>query len=138
MADLIFDTFKEFMADGSIDMDNDSFKCALFTDAVLPAAADYSTYAALALAKVEVPNGDGYTTTGELLANVVWVGTAGTVKFDADSPVWTVATFTARYAVIYSSIGDELVCLIDFGGDKSVANGTFTVDFNAAGILTLS
>lgn len=90
----------------------------------------------------EVANGNGYTTGGVVLGSVTWNRSAGTVTFDAADPSWSSATFTARYLVIYddtpTSPADPLVLLKDFGSDKSVTNGTFTVQFDAGGIFTLS
>lgn len=147
MADLIFDTFKKAMADGALDLDGDTFKIALFTDASVPAAT-YDSYdtggagVALTTDDVEVTNGSGYTTGGATLASVTWNESAGTVTFDATDPQWTSATFTARYAAIYdtSSTGttNQLVCMIDFGSDKSVTSGTFTIQFHTNGIFTLA
>ena len=136
MADLIFNKFLEYMADGTIDMDNDTFKCALFTNEALPAAT-VETFGSLLGSKTEV-SGSGYTASGEALTSVTWAESGGTVTFDADDVAWTSATFDARYAVIYSdsAANDALVCLIDFGSEKSVSGGTFTIQFNASGIIT--
>ena len=138
MADIIYNSFKEYMADGTIDMDGDSFKIALLDNGHTPAA----THSVWADVSADEISGDGYTTGGQALTSVVWDRTAGTVKFDAANPQWTGATFTARYAVIYDdtpeSPADPLVCLIDFGADKTVENNTFTVQFHEDGILTLS
>lgn len=61
-------------------------------------------------------------------------------KFDADDVQWTTATFTARHAVIYDdTVGtDDLICSIDFGTDKSVTDGTFTIQFSSDGIIQLA
>jgi hypothetical protein len=140
MADLIYDTFKEYLGDGTIDMDGDSFKICLLDDGHTPDATD-SGYADVSAD--ELASGNGYTTGGETLTTVVWDRTGGTVKFDADNAQWTSATFTARYAVIYDDTvttptADPLVCLIDFGANKQVSSGTFTIEFNSSGIITLA
>lgn len=138
MANLLYDSFREYACDGTIDLDSDTFKCALFTSAYTPAASN-ATFADLT---GEV-SGDGYTAGGQALTNVTWTRSGATVTFDADDPSWTNATITARYAAIYKSgtaneIVNPLVCLLDFGADKGVTGGTFTVTLNAGGILTLS
>jgi len=83
--------------------------------------------------------GTGYDAGGKALANK-GVTQAATTKWDADDIVWTVATFTAFHAVIYDNdlAGDDLICSIDFGGGKSVSGGTFTIQWDAAGIITLT
>lgn len=138
MADLIYNTFREYMADNTIDMDNDTFKICLLADTYTPDAEAHTVYADISANEI---TGTGYTATGVALTSVVWTRAAATVTFDAADPTWSSATFTARYAVIYSdtptSPADPLVCLIDFLGNKSVSNGTFTINFNASGILTL-
>ena len=80
----------------------------------------------------EVANGNGYTTGGVTLANasVIENGTSGC--FDSDDPEWTSATFTARGALIYNDTdGDRAIAVLDFGGDFSVAGGTFKIVFPA-------
>ena len=59
--------------------------------------------------------------------------------FDAADPEWTSATFTARGALIYNkTLGDAssnargAIAVLDFGGDFSVAGGTFKIVFPAA------
>jgi len=137
MADLIYNSFTEYIGDGTIDMDNDTFKAALLDDGHTPSAA-HTHYTDVS--GDELANGNGYTTGGATLANVSWGQTGGTATFDADDPSWTEASFTARYAVIYSDTAgnDELVCLIDFSENKTVSNGTFTIQFNESGIFTLA
>jgi hypothetical protein len=138
MADLIYNTFKQYMGDGTIDMDTHTFKCCLLTSSYTPSA----THAVYADLSSQVASGGGYTTGGATLASVTWSRSGGTVTWDAADPSWTSATFTARYAVIYddtpTSPADPLVCLIDFGSDQSVSAGTFTIQFHSSGILTLS
>jgi hypothetical protein len=139
MADTIFNKFKENLGDGTFDMDANTFKCMLLTNSYTIDATDEVK---ADLGAVEV-SGTGYTAGGETLTSVTWSESGGTVTLDAADAQWTSATFTARYAVIYASgtlnsLTDPLVCLFDFGSDKSVSNGTFTVQFNASGIMTLS
>lgn len=138
MADLIYTSFKRRCADGTFDMDNDTFKCALFTSTHTPNAAN----AVLADLTGEV-TGAGYTAGGATLTSVTWTTSGTSAVFDAADPSWTSAGITARYAVIYksgtaNSLTNPLVCLLDFGADKGVTGGTFTVTFNASGILVLS
>jgi len=126
------------MGDGTIDLDNDSFKICLLTSSHTPDATE-TVYADL---DNEVANGNGYTTAGAALQSVTWNEAAGTVTFDAADIEWTAATFTCRYAVIYddtqTSPADPLVLLFDFGADKSVTSGTLTIQFNASGIFTIT
>ena len=133
MADLIYNTFKEFEGDGTIDMDDDDFYCALLADTYTPSAA-HSLWAEISAHEIE---GTGYVAGGQLLANVGWIRTAGVVKFDADDPEWNPATFTARYAVIRDATpaGQPLVVLLDFGQNENATAAPFRVQFNEAGIF---
>lgn len=135
MASFIYNSFKQYLGDGTVDMDGDTFKIALLSASHTPdpTHTQYSN-----VSGNELANGNGYTTGGQTLSNVAWSRTGGTVKFDATDPVWTAATFDARYAAIYDeTTGNKyLVCLLDFGATKSVSSGTFTIVFHADGIFT--
>lgn len=138
----IYDSFKEKMADGTLDLDNDSFKCALFTSTHTPAQTDDS-YTALAN---EVANGLGYLTGGVALTSVTWTESSGTVTFDAADISWTASggSIVGRYAIIYddTDAGKQLVAmsLLDNApADITVTDGnTLTLQLNANGIFQLS
>jgi hypothetical protein len=82
-------------------------------------------------------------TTGRNLTGVTSAQTSGTYKLDADNLVLTatgtVATF--RYVVLFnnSATNDELIGWYDYGSAVTLLNGeTFTITWDAAGILTLA
>jgi hypothetical protein len=145
MADLLFNKLTEWIGDGTYDMDDDTFYVALFTD-VSPPAATYQSYdtggagVAITADFTEVSNGNGYTTGGKTIGASTWVETTGTTVFDAPDVQWTSATFSAYWAVIYdyTDSNNGLVCLIDFGSQISVTNGTFTLEFHSSGIFDLA
>ena len=86
----------------------------------------------------ELPTTGGYTVGGQALDNLSVSGTT-TTAWDADNEAWTSATFEAHHAVIYdTSVTDNLIASIDFGGAKTVAAGTFTIQWDASGIITLT
>ena len=59
-------------------------------------------------------------------------GTTGLTDF-ADISWGTEATFTARGALIYNvTNGNRAVLVLDFGADKTVTAGTFTITFPTA------
>jgi hypothetical protein len=84
-------------------------------------------------------SGTGYTANGVVLAGA-GVTQGATTKFDGTDSQWTTATFTAYYAVLWDNtmVGDDLICCFDFGGAKTVTAGTFTVQWHANGIITLT
>lgn len=138
MASVIYNSFKKFIMDGSIDLENDTIKVALVTSSYTPDidAHDYFN---------DITNevsGTGYTAGGATLANktVTQDNTDDKGVFDADDVTWTNSTITARGAVIYKSTGmdttSHLIAYIDFGSDKISTAGTFAIQWNASGILT--
>lgn len=139
----LYNSFKEKVADGTIDLDTHSFKCALFLST---SNANTLTNEALADLTNQVANGSGYLTGGVALTGVTWVRSGGTVTFDCDNPGWTASggPITARYAVIYddTDASDSLVavCLLDTTpADVTAADGNpFTITINAAGVFTFS
>ena len=77
----------------------------------------------------------GYTSGGNALTNT-GVGISTVTSFtDFSDTSWTSASFTARGCLIYNSTSqtgltaNASVCSIDFGGDKTVSSGTFTIQF---------
>lgn len=138
MADIVYNSFVEYLGDGTIDMDDHTFKLMLLSDSYTPAA----THSVLADVSGYEISGTGYT-AGGLTLSATWNRSAGTVTFDATDAQWTGATFSARYGVIYddsvaSPVVKPLMKLFDFGEVKSPSSGTFTIQFNASGILTLA
>ena len=119
--------FKRDVMLGLHDLDSDTIKIALYTSSA-SLSADTTAYTTSG----EVASGGGYTTGGETLASasVIENGTSGC--FDSDDPEWTSATFTARGALIYNDTdGDRAIAVLDFGGDFTVAGGTFKIVFPA-------
>ncbi len=138
----VFNIAKEKLADGTFDLDTQTFKMALTTSSQALAAtfAGSSTDCRYADLTNEVANGNGYTTGGKTLT-CTWVRSTGTITFDCDDQSWTSSTFTAKYAVIYAdNTNDDLLCFceLDTGGSLSPAAGTLTVTINASGVFTLA
>ncbi len=135
MASGIYNRFKANLMNKEVDLEDDVIKVALFNDSHAFAATntDYSD-----VSGNELASGNGYTTGGETLAGKA-VTEAATTKWDATDKAWGDATFTAYHAVIYdTSVTNDLIASIDFGGAKAVSSGTFTIQWNASGIITLA
>jgi hypothetical protein len=133
MASGIYSRFKANLMNKVVDLEADTIKVALYDNshAFTATDTDYTTDNELATA-------GGYTQAGATLAGKA-VTEAATTKWDGTDTAWTTATFTAYHAVIYdSTAGNDLICSIDFGGAKTVADGTFTIQWDAAGIITLA
>ena len=121
--------FKRDVMLGLHDLDSDTIKIALFTSSASLGAAT-TAYASSGIN--EVDNGNGYTTGGVTLASASVVENSTSGCFSATNPEWTSATFTARGAMIYNDTESDLaIAILDFGGDFSVAGGTFKIIFPA-------
>jgi hypothetical protein len=124
-----------------INWSSDTIKVMLCTSAYTP---DQDAH----IYKSSVTNevvGTGYTAGGATLGTKTINYTAGSnlITLDAADTSWTSATITARYAVIYDSTPgtdatDPLLAFVDFGQDIISTNGTFTISWNASGILTIT
>ena len=111
----------------------DTFNLALYlsTATLGKATTAYTT-------SYEVATATGYTAKGKALTSVTPVLSTDTAVCDFSNVSWTSASFTARGCLIFNddASGDPSVCSIDFGGDKTVTSGTFTVEFPAAAAST--
>ena len=126
--------FKKDVLLGDQHLDSDNIYIALYTS-----SADLSAATDGYVTSGEVANGNGYTTAGVALASKTVEENSTSGVFDAADPEWTSATFTARGALIYNkTLGDAssnargAIAVLDFGGDFTVAGGTFKIVFPAA------
>jgi hypothetical protein len=140
MADVIFNSFKRDIMNGSIDLDTDTVKVALVTSSYTPNQDTHDNFDDV----TNEVSGTGYTAGGSALANkaVTADNTDNEGVFDADDVTWGSSTITARGAVVYKDTGtastSKLVCYIDFAADKVSSAGNFTIAWNAEGILNLN
>lgn len=139
-----YQSFREYMSDGTIDLDTDSFKVTLHTSTYTPNAGTHTVYADLTN---ELSTASGYTNGGAALGSVTWTRSGATVTFDAADTVWTASggTITARYAVIRkdgtaNAIVSPLIAYILLDttpADVAATTGnTLTLQWNASGIFT--
>jgi len=122
--------FKRDVMLGLHDLDSDTLRIALYTS-----SASLGAGTTVYITGNEVANGNGYTTGGEALVNASVVNNSTSGCFSvptANNPAWTSATFTARGALIYNDTESNLaIAVLDFGGDFTVAGGTFSIVFPA-------
>lgn len=141
MADVIYNSFKQKIMDGSIDLDTDTIRVALVTSSYTPDQDSHEDYADITN---EVANGNGYTTEGEQIggAAVTKDNTDNEGVFDGNDVTWAASTITARGAIVYKDSGTAgtswFICYLDFGSDQSSSSGDFTIQWNAEGILNLA
>ena len=135
MASGIYSRFKANLMNKVVDLEADTIKVALLSNSHAFTATNtvWSDISANELA-----SGSGYTTGGAALAGMA-VTEGATTKWDATDASWTGASFSAYHAVVYDTTAtSNLICSIDFGGVKTVASGTFTIQWHTDGIITLT
>ena len=139
MADIVYNSFKKNIMNGSIDLDTDTIKVALVTSSYTP---NQDTHEDFADVTNEITS-TGYTAGGSALANkaVTADNTDNEGVFDADNVTWANSSITARGAVVYKDTGTAatslLICYIDFTSDKSSSTSDFIIQWNTEGILNL-
>ena len=108
-----------------------SFKLALYTSSASMGAA---TTAYTTTNEIANTSGSAYSAKGKALTSVTPVLDSSTAVCDFANISWTSASFTANGCLIFNedATGDPGVCVIAFGGDKTVTSGTFTIEFPAA------
>ena len=138
MANIVPNSFKSNLLKGVFNFDTagnggNSFKCALYTS-----ISNYSTSSTVYLSGVgqgEVDTSNtSYSTGGLALTNAGVDGTSATSFIDFNDLTFPSVTLTARGAAIYKDTGsgNELVLVLDFGGNKTATNGDFIIQFPTA------
>mgnify|MGYP003634915901 CR=1 FL=1 len=109
----------------------DTFNLALYTSTASLGAA---TTAYASTNEITNTAGTSYSAKGKALTSVTPVLDSSTACCDFDNISWTSASFTANGCLIFNddAAGDPAVCVVAFGGDKTVTSGTFTIEFPAA------
>ena len=141
-----YNSFKEYVADGTFDLNTDTFKVALVLSGYTFSAA-HTVYADISAS--EHANANGYTTGGATLASVTFSQTSGTATFDAADTTWTASggSIVARRAIIYKSGTanarvSPLVASILMDttpADVTVTTGNvLTLQYNGSGIFALA
>jgi hypothetical protein len=88
-------------------------------------------------------SGTGYTAQGNVLTTTEITLSGGTLTYDFADPTWPTSTISNAMAGVVmfdrggATSADEIFLLMDFVTAASSSGGTFTVQVNAAGALTL-
>ena len=108
-----------------------TFNLALYTSSASMGA---STTAYSTSNEIANTSGSAYSAKGKALTSVTPVLDGSTAVCDFANISWTSASFTANGCLIFNDTasGDPGVCVVAFGGDKTVTSGTFTIEFPAA------
>lgn len=143
-----YDSFKEYMADGTIDLDDvtaGTFKVMLTTSTYVPNA---GTHTQISDVTNEITAAGGYAR--QSLTGVTWTeAVAGTMQWDADDTTFSAvgADFdAARYWVLYDDTTTSPVdALIAYGlidntpADVTVVDATsLTLQWNVSGMFRIT
>ena len=139
----LYGQFLKTALNKEIDWDSDSIKVMLCT--ALTIDQDGDIYLA-DVTKTEHAATGNYTTGGKALTfgsatAIAYDSGTNVIKLDADDVVWTSATISAAYAIIYDDtpVTDKpLIGYIDFGETVSSTNGSFTIAWATTGIATIT
>ena len=133
----------EYMGDGSIDLDTDSFYAMLMNSSHTFTATNTQR---TDVSANQIATANGYTQatgggTGKALTSVTWTESSGTVTFDFADITWTASggSIAADDCVLFddTATNDELLCSIDFDGTQTAGDGTnFVISPNASGLFT--
>lgn len=137
MASGIYNKAKYDWLTKAADMINDTIKAVLLTSSHAFVATN-NVFSDISTNEI---SGTGYTAGGMTLTSktVTQDNTNNLAYMDCDDIAWTGATFTARHlALVNTTVSNHLIANFDFGSDKSVSSGTFTVQIAATGILKIS
>lgn len=140
-ADVIQNSFKKFIMDGTIDLDTDTIKVMLLTSTHTQ---DQDTYDYVNDVSANEVTGTGYTAGGATITtpSVTQNNTDNVGVFDGADVTWASSTITARYACIYKDTGtpatSPIIAILDFGSDQSSSAGDFIIAWGANGILRLA
>jgi|SRR6185312_1692332 len=130
MATIFFDSFWHDMAQGLVTPSSDTVYEMLTTSSYTPSKSAHAK-------RSDITNeitGTGYTAGGQAVTITLTAasGNSDLELYNTADAVWTTATITAAYGVVYKHRGgaasaDNLYWLNDFGGSFTSTAGTFTV-----------
>ena len=107
-----------------------AFKLAMYTSS---ASLGAGTTAYATTNEISNTSGSAYTAGGKVIVSVTPALDGSTACCDFADISFTSASFTANGCLIYNDTqADKAVCVVAFGGDKTVSSGTFTIQFPVA------
>ena len=126
MANIIPFSFRGELFSGTHNFANggDAFKIALYT------SNPYSTSSDVVLTTNEVSSAGSSNYERKALTSQAVASSTAVASVDFADSTWASATFTAAFAAIYNDDKSDKLCVVlDFGGNKTATNGTFTVSY---------
>ena len=141
-----YNEFKKYMADGTLDLDGNIFRCSLFTSASNAATATLSVIGSVT---TEVTEANGYSSSGKTLSATTWAtgASAAEMRFDSTAVFWSANAgniANVKFAVVWisgaSAGGRKLVCRSQLSTAQfTVTTGNrLTITPSANGIFELN
>ena len=127
MANIIPFAFRGELFSGTHNFANggDAFKIALYTS-----IAGYSTSGTAVITTNEVSSSGSSNYERKALGSQAVASGTAVASVDFADSTWSNASFTAAGAAIYNDDKSDKLCVVlDFGGNKTSTNGTFTVSY---------
>lgn len=133
----------------TMNIDANTVTVALFDNSITPSqtvASASTAYGAGVWASGGVSDASGWPAAGRDLASVTSTFSGATYTFDAADTVSanSSTTLSSTYGcLVYDNtlttpVADQGICYNYFGGAQSVTAGTFTIVWNASGIMTIA
>ena len=126
MANIIPFAFRGELFSGTHNFANggDAFKIGLYT------SNPYSTSSTAVVTTNEVSSSGSSNYERKALGSQAVASGTAVASVDFADSTWANATFTAAGAAIYNDDKSDKLCVVlDFGGNKTATNGTFTVSY---------
>lgn len=139
----IFNSFRKYISDGTIDLDTDTIKGALIASSYTVNA----THTILAdVSAHEVSSGAGYTTGGTTITSPSVTYSGAVSKFSGDPALWLALTKTFRFILLYGNVTrngivNPLIAIIlidNTPNDIVVTAADYSIQWSANGIITFS
>lgn len=137
----LYNSAKVEIANGTIDLDNDTFYVMLLTG-YTPDVDAHSRRDDVSGSEI---SGTGYTAGGAQITTITVVqdNTNDRANMTGDDVEWPTSTISATHAVIYKLTGsgaasDNLLGYIAFGETKTSTSGLFKIAWAGGIVLTLS
>jgi hypothetical protein len=143
---VVFDQFLQDVGRAAHNLETGTIKFALVTNVVTPTASTadprWGAGGGTNLDTNEVAAGGNYTAEGSDIT-ATYSQAAGTATFDgADISIAINAgnPTNARWGIIYndSAAGKQAIAFLDLGSVLDLTTGSFSVNWNAAGIFTMA
>lgn len=134
----LYNLAKEKLADGTFDLDTDTFQMALFQGDSNAATATLGTYASL---NNELASANGYIQGGKTITAVTWsVGSsAAAYRFDSTAVVWTASgdITSIQLAVVHDGTDLLMYCTLNSAIFTLTSGNTLTVTPSATGYFEM-